>query len=843
MINGCQELDKTLSSKDGVLFVSYSTLISNGRLEEVVGWACKNYSVTPSEFDGCLIFDECHRAKNSAAANAGAGGTKIAKTVSEIQKQLPLARIVYCSATGVSEVGHMAYLDRMGLWGPFSAFRDSSSFIESMRMKGLGFLEMLSMELKAEGKYVARSLSFNNAEFLELHCTLTLEQEQVYNNSVQFFNTLKVELELAVKKLNVEGKQLWRAYWALQQRFFKLLCVSMKIPTVIEEATDALTNNMCVVIGLQSTGEAAASQAESSSSQQVTRFVSTLRTMLLQFIETYFPVSPQDASKTDQTAAAPGAAAAAGSNSDSCHYILGEEINSCVSSKKRLISSARSLRLPDNFLDELIDKLGGINKVAEITGRRTRTVRSSHGLLSHEVRGKGDLDDLQSLNVSECQKFMEGKKLISIISDAASTGISLHSDRRFQNQRRRLHLTIELPWSADKAIQQLGRTHRSNQVTPPMYKLVVTNVGGEKRFAAAVAKRLQSLGALTRGDRRAASGIDLNGSNLDTALGRKALSRMLDSIKLTSNVPVSGISLDNFFQEVEDVSKATSERVDINEIEISPVKENVAHQAPSQHAGGDLRSDQSCPDLTDKACIDKEMQKMRVLHVHLLLKKTLTDIGCIDESSSASVDVRKFLNRILCSMVCVQNAIFNYFSLSLDSEIKRAKQDGKWSEGVSDLPGIVNLDREVVVWQDETTSAVTKRYDLLIDRGISFERALSQFDSMHMKTPMCGFWRSKRLVYGSTLFLLASLKTGSKQYNICRPNTGESYFAMDAFDLRDRYEKLDNPESAREGWTKLYVDLYDSCMHGKNCAAGESCSAGKRLTRCSILGGSVCSIM
>ena len=63
VINGCQELDKTLSSKDGVLFVSYSTLISNGRLEEVVGWACKNYSVTPSEFDGCLIFDECHRAK------------------------------------------------------------------------------------------------------------------------------------------------------------------------------------------------------------------------------------------------------------------------------------------------------------------------------------------------------------------------------------------------------------------------------------------------------------------------------------------------------------------------------------------------------------------------------------------------------------------------------------------------------------------------------------------------------------------------------------------------------------------------------------------------------------
>jgi hypothetical protein len=116
-----------------------------------------------------------YRAKNYVPGKE-AQSTKVAAAVIELQHMLPMARAVYCSATGVSEVGHMAYMERMGLWGAGSPFPNFEAFLDSMKSRGVSFLEMLAMELKSEGKYVARGLSFQEAEFLYHPCRLTGSQ-------------------------------------------------------------------------------------------------------------------------------------------------------------------------------------------------------------------------------------------------------------------------------------------------------------------------------------------------------------------------------------------------------------------------------------------------------------------------------------------------------------------------------------------------------------------------------------------------------------------------------------------------------------------------------------------
>jgi hypothetical protein len=123
----------------GVMFATYSSLISGAgkkkkqltRFDQLVSWC-------GSDFDGCLFFDECHRAKNF---HTGKQSTKTGTAVYNLQLALPKARVIYCSATGVTDPVNMGYMSRLGLWGvgtPFPTFLDFLSVVENT----IGMMEL-----------------------------------------------------------------------------------------------------------------------------------------------------------------------------------------------------------------------------------------------------------------------------------------------------------------------------------------------------------------------------------------------------------------------------------------------------------------------------------------------------------------------------------------------------------------------------------------------------------------------------------------------------------------------------------------------------------------------------
>lgn len=102
-----KESYESLKYDTGVLFVTYSSLTAksgNGRksrLRQIISWCNAGGDDLQGGFNGCLLFDESHKAKNSQNSKAGCA-------VEEIQKKLPNSRVVYCSATGVSEPHHLS---------------------------------------------------------------------------------------------------------------------------------------------------------------------------------------------------------------------------------------------------------------------------------------------------------------------------------------------------------------------------------------------------------------------------------------------------------------------------------------------------------------------------------------------------------------------------------------------------------------------------------------------------------------------------------------------------------------------------------------------------------------
>ena len=228
-------------SSHGLIFSTYTALERDRTLELLTQWL----QAVP---DPVLLLDE------SQPFLTG----KIAKNILRLQQACPGARVVYSSATGATSVRSVLHMIRLGLWGPGSLCATAHQFECTLARAGLGAMEMLAVELRQRGVYVARQLDMSSVKFEVEICRLTEGERALYDRCAAVWQQLD----------NRDAHEI----------FFRTFLAAAKVRRALQIAQDHLHRGYSVVFALQGEGGEGVS---SSSGYHNVRLGDLLKRMLL----------------------------------------------------------------------------------------------------------------------------------------------------------------------------------------------------------------------------------------------------------------------------------------------------------------------------------------------------------------------------------------------------------------------------------------------------------------------------------------------------------------------------------------------------------------------------------
>lgn len=629
----------------------------DSRMHKLLRWLGK-------DFDGVIFFDEAHLAGNAIEMKGKRGRkhpSKAALATVDLQRLFPKARIEYLSATGATDVTNLSFGDRLGLWGHGTAFADKREFFDKISAGGLSAMEIVAQNLKAMGRYLARSLSFDGVDQSPLTHKLTENQVKMYDEISRAWQMVvqSVEDTLSITGANGDSDARSAARSSLfgaQQRFYNQLLTAMQLPTVIEQMDKDLAAGGSPVLQIVNTNEATQEReiARAAAEEEDLDFEAldlSPKSILMEYVEKSYPTTLYEP-ETD----ADGNVRWVEVLDDKGNPVADPK---AIEARDDLLMKLKTLKVPENPLENIINHFGA-NNIAEITGRARRVVSQKN------VKGEEEMVP-ERRSPEKCQielkQFLDDKRRILIFSEAGGTGASYHAGRAFKNQRRRYHYLLQAGWRADKCVQGMGRTHRADEANQPEYRPVSTDLKGHQRFISTVVRKMAQMGSLVSGERRAAgAGIFDDSYNLENDYAEDA---------------VETLFVDMYARAIEG-------------FDFSETTKKLGYTKKMKDAHG--------------------VERVRSL---LLDPKT----GKLDVSKLPSVT--QFLNRILLLEVDEQNRLFDAFLARLTHRIEQAKYEGTFDPGLQlvDAEAVRKVSDEVV-FEDPQSTAKTRLIDVDADEKV-----------------------------------------------------------------------------------------------------------------------------
>ena len=393
-----------------------------------------------------------------------------------------------------------------------------------MQRGGTAAMECVAQNLKAAGSYVARSLSFNDGTpkgavtYERLTHELTDDQRVQYDQFADGWQEVLKNIDEAIGDTGGDRSARSAAlsqFWGSQQRFYNQALTYFKMPSVLKSAEQDLAEGRSPVIQMFTTMDASVDHAlkNRDTDTPLEDLDVSPREILMRYLETSFPIYQHEQYEDEN-------------GNIRSRMVKDSEGNPVINRRAAarrdaMLDKIGTFGMHSTPLDMILNHFGH-DQVAEITGRtkRIQPVEQADGSTKKEIVSRG-----KPVLKAEHEAYLDGRKKVLVFSGAGATGYDYHAGKRFKNNAQRSHYLLQIGWRADELMQALGRTHRTYQDSAPMYRLCeIGEIPGERRFVSSGVRRLEQLGALTRGQREAnTTGLFKRTENLESDEAVRAL--------------------------------------------------------------------------------------------------------------------------------------------------------------------------------------------------------------------------------------------------------------------------------------------------------------------------------
>jgi len=457
--------------------------------------------------DSIIILDESHEAGGDAngqrKALAAPNRADFARELTELADGVLYSSATYAKRPDVMDLYHRTNMR--------SALPSMSDLSELVQRGGIPMQQALATTLTHDGQYTRRERSFEGTSFTSDVVPVNKESAENISLIMRRITDFDKHKQRGIKKLDKELKAEAKAvssdsavgkagvsstnFTSVMHNLVGQMLLSLKAEATVQKALEALGKDEKPVIALSNTmGSFIGEYAEQRGLKPDDTIDADFGDLLRRYLERSREImvgSPYGKKErrrlSDEELGAEGVA----------------EYNAIL----ELIDNTDLSGIPISPIDYITQQLAEKGyQVREITGREHTVEYNADGRAQYQRRSGGERS--KTAAVKHVADFNSGSVDAIILNRSGSTGISLHASEKFADQRRR-HMMITQPeLDINLFMQTLGRVHRTGQVVPPAFSLLVADIPAEKRPSAVLAKKMASLNANTTAARSSGASLE-----------------------------------------------------------------------------------------------------------------------------------------------------------------------------------------------------------------------------------------------------------------------------------------------------------------------------------------------